>query len=139
METVSTLCDFSSGVSIRSTFRLSPDNRKVFSFGLKAKEIFDFITSEGFLESANLENSTVFCGKIEFPRKTYVISKGSLIILNSLSEMFHVYRDNIVNELLFILCPPTLYKTTKTHTNSHKLTQTHTSALPVVLLYFTHF
>jgi len=95
--------------SVRTTFRLSESGSDAIDWliktnSLKPKEVFDLICSNESLVEFAIEatKKNKKSGSTNRTRKTFVISKRVLRLLNKLSEEQEVSRDLIVENLILL-------------------------------------
>jgi len=97
--------------SVRTTFKLTLDTILDLEwlqkhYNVTIKEIFDYISghisSDGDFDIEDIINKLKEQPKevINSPRKTYVLSKGTLMHLKWMSEEFDVSRDDLVSKLI---------------------------------------
>lgn len=95
--------------SVRTTFKLSENSNNAIEWliktnNLKPKEVFDFICSNESLVDVAIQiaRKNGESGSTNQTRKTFVISKRVLRLLNKYSEKYKLSRDLIVENLILL-------------------------------------
>ena len=97
--------------SVRATFRLSSDCINAISIlstqlGIKQKSLFDHLMEDGdSLASIAREAESAISNREDRTQKTYVISRKSLSLLDTISKQFNSSRDDLVEYSVRRLLP----------------------------------